>query len=86
MNHYDYEGGTHHSRLPTTSIAPEVMNQKFQKVYERLGFIEDSLSRVELQQDSMRPQLKLLELSQPALKTLSSANLPVAQISAHVRK
>ena len=48
MNHYDYEGGTHHSRLPTTSIAPEVVNQKFQKVYERLGFIEDSLSRVEL--------------------------------------
>jgi len=36
----------------------------------------------------MRPMLKLLELSQPALKTLTSTpgNVPVAQISAHVRK
>lgn len=65
LHHYDagYDGGlAHHSRLPNNpSIAPEVFNQKFQKVYERLGFIEDSLSRVELQHDSMRPMLKLLE-------------------------
>ena len=51
ISHYEggnYDGGNHHSRLPNPSIAPDVMNQKFQKVYERLGFIEDSLSRVEL--------------------------------------
>jgi hypothetical protein len=44
------------------------ITSKFAKLYERLGFIEDSLSRVELSQDSMRPLLKLLEASQGQLK------------------
>ena len=36
-------------------------NSKIQKVFDRIGFLEDALSRVELQQDSMRPVLKMIE-------------------------
>lgn len=36
-------------------------NTKIQKVFDRIGFLEDALSRVELQQDSMRPVLKMIE-------------------------
>jgi len=37
------------------------MNAKMQRVFDRLSFLEDALSRVELQQDSMRPVLKMME-------------------------
>jgi hypothetical protein len=39
----------------------QAFNQKMQKVFDRIGFLEDALSRVELQQDSMRPVLKMIE-------------------------
>eukprot|EP00347_Sterkiella_histriomuscorum_P013580 403364170 len=42
----------------------DIMNQKLSKVFDRIGYLEDALSRVELQQDSIRPVIKALEQSQ----------------------
>jgi hypothetical protein len=33
------------------SVNEQAMNTKLQRVFDRIGFIEDALSRVELQQD-----------------------------------
>jgi hypothetical protein len=70
MEHDHMTRGTH------PSLQPDAINLKFVKLYERLGFIEDSLSRVELQQDSLRPLLKSLEMKQ----------IPVAQLSINGKK
>jgi hypothetical protein len=65
------------SRLPS-SLLPDMIHLKFSKLYERLSFIEDSLSRVELQQDSLRPLLKTLEST--------AKQVPVAQFNLNVGK
>lgn len=41
----------------------QAVSSRFQRVFDRLSFIEDALSRVELQQDTMRPVFKLIENS-----------------------
>lgn len=42
------------------------------KVFDRIGYLEDALSRVELQQDSMRPVLKMIESNHHKSGTSSS--------------
>jgi len=50
------------------------------KVFDRIGFLEDALSRVELQQDSMRPVFRMIEQNshksqmQPARKVINKEN------------
>jgi len=50
-------------------------DSKLARLQERLSFVEDALSRIELQQDSMRPLLKSIETMVPPSQ---ASNKPVA--------
>lgn len=63
----------HHNQPPQAFKSLETaLNQKLGKVFDRIGFLEDALSRVELSQDSMRPLLRMLEQQFPSQKPTAS--------------
>ncbi|CDW82019.1 UNKNOWN [Stylonychia lemnae] len=53
----------------TSKNVEQIVGQKLQKVMDRIGYLEDALSRVELQQDSMRPVFKMIESQNSGLKS-----------------